>query len=229
MKTKGSKSLHFNNLDWDVFQMGEKVILLECSIETAIEHIHQSDQLIRDILGKQLDDIVPAYNSITIFTNLSLEDVCSNLQDQVAEDLDVLSDNEIIQIPICYELEQDLDRVSQEVGLSKNEIIDRHLKGIYRVVFIGFTPGFVYADGLDELITCPRLDNPRKMVAAGSVGIGGSQTGIYSLSSPGGWNIIGQTPIALFDKQNQPPMRLEVGISYQFFRVNKKEFSSWEG
>ena len=208
--------------------MGETALLLEGAGPISIEQIHESEQLIVEVLGTQLFDVVPAYQSITLFTNLSKEDVCNKLKNQVAKQVAAAANDDIVQIPICYEREKDLTRVSMVTGVSKNKIIERHLNGVYRVVLIGFTPGFVYADGLDESVACPRLENPRKIVEKGSVGIGGSQTGIYSLSSPGGWNIIGQTPVELFDKHNQPPMKLALGHKYQFFRISEEEFVSWE-
>ncbi len=135
----------------------------------------------------------------------------------------------VIEIPICYEYELDLDPLGEYVKLSREEIIAIHLADTYRSLFIGFTPGFIYADGLDHRLYCPRKSNPRTSVPRGSIGIGGQQTGIYSLESPGGWNIIGRTPVKLFDFALNPPMKIKVGTSFRFKRITKKEFIEWPG
>ncbi len=101
-------------------------------------------------------------------------------------------------IPVRYD-GPDLDRVAAHTGLSVAEIIARHTAPIYRVQALGFSPGFPYLSGLDEALPTPRLDSPRARVAAGSVGIGGPHTGIYSVTGPGGWNILGHTDVRLFD------------------------------
>ncbi|MEO1253764.1 MAG: 5-oxoprolinase subunit PxpB [Bacteroidota bacterium] len=228
MKVKGYKLLQYNGIDWQVFPLAEHVILLECSKDVPIEIIHQSTHRIIDLLSDQVEDIVPSYHSIAIFTQLSIRDLIEKLSDQFAGTNQQSNSKKVMKLPICYEFGLDLKRVSEKTQLSEEHIIERHLNRIYRAIFIGFTPGFVYADGLDTSLACERLSNPRKMVEAGSIGIGGNQTGIYSLGSPGGWNIIGRTPATLFDKTKQPPMKLDVGGQYQFFRITQEEFEQWE-
>ncbi len=227
MRVKESISLLFNDISWDVFPLAEHVILLECSPSTPIEQIHQSTHLILELLTKQMDDIVSAYHSITLFTELSLKTIVEKLMNRRGKRLAPSHESEVIQLPICYEQGQDFARVSEMTGLKKEEIIDRHLKDTYRAVFMGFTPGFIYADGLNKSLACPRLDSPRKVVLEGSIGIGGKQTGIYSLSSPGGWNIIGRTPVKIFDKKKQPPMKWDEGVCYTFYRITKEAFEEW--
>ena len=104
-------------------------------------------------------------------------------------------------LPVCYEEEfaLDKDRLQNHTGLPFSEIVSLHHQGNYLLYMIGFLPGFMYLGGLDERINCPRLENPREKVSAGSVGIAGQQSGIYPMDSPGGWNIIGRTPLTLFD------------------------------
>lgn len=204
------------------------MILLECNRETLIEHIHHSTHLIEQVLKDELQDIVPAYYSIAIFTSLEMPEMLDRL-DGFKGNNEVLSEaQEIIELPICYEAGLDLSRVAGKVGISEDEIIKKHLEGIYRSLFIGFTPGFIYADGLNESLACPRLENPRKQIPSGSVGIAGNQTGIYSLASPGGWNIIGRTPSKIFDPERNPPMMIGVGDQYRFYRITKEEFEGWE-
>ncbi len=227
MKVRGFSSLKFNTISWQVFLIAEKVILLECAVATPIEKIHESTRLIRDILKNQLEDIVPAYHSIAIFSQFPLDKLMELLKNRKTEISSVFDKKEIIKLPICYELGQDLDKISHLTDLKKEKIIAIHLEATYRVIFIGFTPGFIYSDGLDATLVCARLKNPRKYIPAGTVGIGGSQTGIYSLTGPGGWNSIGRTPIKLFDKEKQPPMKLTPGTNYCFYRITKEAFESW--
>ncbi|WP_425389837.1 5-oxoprolinase subunit PxpB [Ekhidna sp.] len=228
MSTKESKSLQFNEVSWKASYLGEQVILLECPKDTPIEIIHRSVRIIEAELQNGLKDIVPAYHSIAIFGECSIEDLQERLSGKSSKATHEKQFRKTIKLPICYELGLDLDRVSKHTGLSVEDIIDMHLKGTYRSVFIGFTPGFIYADGLNPQIACPRLENPRQKIPNGSVGIAGNQTGIYSLASPGGWNIIGRTPKKIFDVSNDPPMLIDVGMSYKFFRITKEEFEAWE-
>ncbi len=208
--------------------MGEKVILLKCDRSEDIEVIHQSSHAIVEILGDKLDDIVPAYNSIAVFTHLSIDELSAVLAKSKTKGFEPKFSNEILKLPICYELGLDIDRIGFKAKISNEKLIELHLAGVYRSLFIGFTPGFIYADGLDEKLACPRLENPRTNIPAGSVGIAGNQTGIYSLASPGGWNIIGRTPSKIFDAGRPKPMLIDVGTKYCFYRITKEEFVSWE-
>ncbi len=123
-----------------------------------------------------------------------------------------------VEIPVVYggEAGPDLDTVAARAGLTPAEVIQLHAAGDYLVHMIGFAPGFPYLGGLDERLHCPRRAVPRTAVPAGSVGIGGSQTGIYPLVSPGGWQLIGRTPLALFDPTRDPPALLAAGDRVRF-------------
>ncbi len=228
MSIKASKSLQFNGVSWGLSLLGEEVILLECSSSVPIEKIHKSTHELAIILEDQLLDIVPAYQSIAVFCSLSPEELHQLLAGKFAKTKQSSTQSEIIELPICYELGLDLNRIARHSGLSIDQVISIHLNSVYRSLFIGFTPGFIYADGLDERLNCPRLDSPRTKIPAGSIGIGGNQTGIYSLESPGGWNILGRTPLKVFDMNRKPPMLIDVGTSYQFKQITKQEFDSWE-
>lgn len=133
-------------------------------------------------------------------------------------------------IPVCYEgvYAPDLEEVARRLGLSVQAVIELHSAAIYRVYMIGFLPGFPYLGILDQ-----RLETPRKMrpvpVAAGGVGIAGRQTGIYPLHSPGGWSIIGRTPIRLFDAGEDPPVRLQTGDRVEFYPIPTDEFRRLSG
>lgn len=123
-----------------------------------------------------------------------------------------------VEIPVRYggEAGPDLATVAARAGLTPEEVVGLHAAGDYLVHMIGFAPGFPYLGGLDERLHCPRRAVPRTAVPAGSVGIGGSQTGVYPLESPGGWQLIGRTPLALFDPGRDPPTLLAAGDRVRF-------------
>jgi KipI family sensor histidine kinase inhibitor len=134
----------------------------------------------------------------------------------------------VIEIPVCYdpELGPDLGDVAQTTGLAEAEIIRRHVSGGYRVACVGFIAGFPFLSGLPPELATPRRASPRKEIPAGSVGIGGAQTGIYPRKSPGGWNLIGRTPLHLFDVQHEPPATLRAGDHVRFREISREEFDS---
>jgi len=215
-------------MHWNISTLGEGVILLKGPTDIPIASIHQTTLAIEHILGVELRDIVPAYDSIALFTDLEKDVLLQKLAIYSKEAGKAQTEKHSFEIPICYELGLDLAEVCSHTGLSEREVIDIHLQGNYTSLFIGFTPGFIYADGLDSRLSCPRKSDPRTHISPGSIGIGGDQTGIYSLESPGGWNIIGRTPITLFDPDKNPPMTIEVGVEFSFKRISKQEFEQWE-
>ncbi len=216
-------------MTWEVIPLGEQAIMLRTDASVDMDHLHQSTLLIQEIIPDEITDIVPSYHSIALFFDGAKEKVIKQkLQKSKKKRASKKGTSAVVDLPICYELGSDLDKVATHAGLEPQQIIDIHLKGMYRSLFIGFTPGFIYADGLDKKLACPRKSNPQEHLRAGSIGIGGSQTGIYSLDSPGGWNIIGRTPVVLFNKTKNPPMTMDVGTRFRFYAISKKEFESWE-
>ena len=133
-----------------------------------------------------------------------------------------------IEIPVCYDPEfaPDTDDVARHTQLSAKEIVDLHSTAKYSVACIGFVPGFTFLAGLPKNLATPRRDVPRKEIPAGSVGIGGAQTGIYPLRSPGGWNLIGRTPLRLFEPTKNPPTLLCPGDRVRFRAITREEFES---
>jgi inhibitor of KinA len=133
-----------------------------------------------------------------------------------------------IEVPICCDTEfaLDLEQVARRAKLSPTEVVDLYCAGTYCVGCIGFTPGFPFLLGLPQKLATPRRASPRKEVPAGSVAIGGKQTGIYPLRSPGGWNVIGRTPLQLFNPQNNPPALLNVGDRIRFRALTRDEFEA---
>lgn len=133
-------------------------------------------------------------------------------------------------IPVCYETAYapDLEDVARQRGLSAQQVIELHCTGVYRVYMIGFLPGFPYLGTIDQRLEVPRKSRPVP-VAAGGVGIAGMQTGIYPLNSPGGWSIIGRTPVKLFDPGTDPPVRLQTGDRVEFYPIPTEEFRRVSG
>ncbi|WP_323847342.1 5-oxoprolinase subunit PxpB [Microbulbifer magnicolonia] len=136
----------------------------------------------------------------------------------------------LIRLPVCYEAEfgPDMAAVSAHTGLSAEQIITSHCAPHYLVHMLGFTPGFLYLGGLPPELHCPRKDNPELRVAAGSVGIGGSQTGIYPQATPGGWQIIGRTPVNLFRPQGAQPFIAEPLDRIAFYPIDRQQFEGFE-
>jgi KipI family sensor histidine kinase inhibitor len=139
-----------------------------------------------------------------------------------------LPEPRLVEIPVCYggEFGPDLSEVASAAGLAPDDVVKEHASGDYLVYFLGFSPGFPYLGGMSERIAAPRRATPRKRVPPGSVAIGGSQTGIYPLSSPGGWQLIGRTPLELFDPARRPPSLLATGDRVRFVSTAPAEFES---
>lgn len=135
-------------------------------------------------------------------------------------------ESQLITIPVCYggELGPDLADVAALNKITTDEVINLHSSATYLVHMIGFVPGFAYLGGMPETIAAPRKATPRAAIPAGSVGIAGMQTGIYPLQTPGGWQLIGQTPVKLFDPTRPVPALLKAGDRVQFKRIGMDEF-----
>ena len=132
----------------------------------------------------------------------------------------------VFEIPVCYggEFGPDLPDIASHAGLTEREVVDIHTSRDYLVYMLGFLPGFCYLGGLDERIHTPRLETPRLKIPSGSVGIGGSQTGIYPLESPGGWRLLGKTPVRTWDPDRDVPILMQAGDSIRFVEITAAEF-----
>jgi inhibitor of KinA len=135
--------------------------------------------------------------------------------------------NRLVRIPVCYEpfFAPDIEALANQKSITLHQLITLHTSVTYKVFMIGFLPGFPYMGEVDSSLEASRHLQPRKAVAAGSVGIAGKQTGIYPLTSPGGWQIIGRTPLRLFDVNRENAVLLQPGDSVQFYSITANEFA----
>jgi len=182
-------------------------------------------------------DCVPAYASLAIFidpdafpeTTDPLLAAETWLRAAIGSASAVVGDSRqrLVEIPVRYggDAGPDLADAARELGMTQEELIARHTAPVYRVAMIGFAPGFPYLLGLDPTLNLPRLATPRPAVPAGSVGIGGGQTGIYPGVSPGGWRLLGRTPLSLFDPEKSPPAALRPGDRVRFVVASESEGS----
>ncbi|GAB5409599.1 MAG: 5-oxoprolinase subunit PxpB [Balneolaceae bacterium] len=188
--------------------------------------IHQLTYLIEEKNIEGILDVVPAYESIAIIFDEAIKNHLDLIN--VLNELPHLKSNntesKLHRIPVCYELGIDWEEVMTHTGKSKELIIETHSAKVYKVAMMGFLPGFVFLEGLEPSISCPRKSTPRTSIPAGSIGIGGDQTGIYSLESPGGWNIIGRTPTSFFEVGEKPPTKLRAGDQIIFTAISKSQF-----
>jgi inhibitor of KinA len=188
-----------------------------------------------------LVELAPAYTTVALFydpvraidAGAPVENVFEWIEQRIRRALSEIEkiqpnriEGSLVEIPVCYETEfaLDLEHVARHTGVHWKEVVDLHCAAEYRVHCVGFTPGFPFFGGLSRKLATPRRDVPRKEIAAGSVAIGGTQTGIYPIKSPGGWNVIGRTPLQLFDPQKDPPALLRAGDRVRFRSITREEF-----
>ena len=197
------------------------------ALQTAVEHSNFVDAVI---------ETIPSYRSLLVEYDVGalnyaeIRDLVSVLVERTAAMETTISEpeqaTELHQIPVAYggELGPDLETVAEHAKLDIDEVIAIHSGTDYHVFMLGFAPGFPYLGGMDERIACPRLSTPRTRVPAGSVGIAESQTGVYPNESPGGWQLIGRTPIALFDVDADPPSAMLPGTQVNFVPISHDEY-----
>ncbi|WP_312053718.1 5-oxoprolinase subunit PxpB [Pantoea brenneri] len=209
------------------YLLGERAVVLELEPPISLasqQRIWGLNQRLQAVDSVQ--EVIPGMNNITLILRdpqQSALDAIERLQRWWEESEVQIPESRQVAIPVIYggESGPDLAVVAEHAGLSIRQVVELHSSTEYVVYFIGFQPGFPYLGGLDPRLHIPRRAEPRVTVPAGSVGIGGSQTGVYPLASPGGWQLIGQTPVALFDPLQQPPTLLRPGDTVRF--VPQKE------
>lgn len=235
-------------IPFGIYTLSEQSVTLEFGHEISNE-VHQQvnafDILIHAKPFTGFKTTVPAYSTLSIFYDMlevahadipgddcfqKVSNYLHHLQSEQQPQPNT-SNNSITQItiPTCYggEYGEDIAEVASLNNLSIDEVIYLHSSAVYKVFMIGFVPGFAYFGGMDQRLATPRKPSPRKAIPAGSVGIAGEQTGIYPLETPGGWQLIGRTPIKLFDAGNPQPSLLKAGDQVKFQPIDHNQFNQY--
>lgn len=218
------------------FLMGDRGLLLEFGDEISAEVNEKVRKMALALQAEPLEgirDVVPTYRSLLVLYNpwiIPLEDLKRRLK-QLETGLKEISfpDPKLTKVPVLYggTFGPDLGKVAEYLQLTAEEVIRLHCSKSYFIYMIGFMPGFPYMGELPDALITPRLKTPRLSVPAGSVAIAQKQTGIYPVESPGGWQILGRTPVKLFDHEKEPPALLRMGDLVQFYPITESEFSAW--
>ncbi len=181
----------------------------------------------------EIEDVISLKNSVGIIFNphkITSSEFIKNIKKLISNKN--LTNNKSLKtwkIPICYDkgFAIDLDKISSKCKLDVDQVKKTHKESTYQVDMVGFLPGFLYLGNLNKSLHLPRKKNPRTHIPEGSIGIAGNQTGIYNIESPGGWNIIGRTPLRLFDKLKEPPIKIKQGDKIIFEEITKEEFNAY--
>jgi inhibitor of KinA len=216
--------------------MGDRGLLLEFGDEISAEVNERVRKMALALQAETMEgiiEVVPTYRSLLVIYNpliIPLEDLKRRLK-QFEEGLKEIffPDPESTKIPVLYggNFGPDLEKVAEYLHIPPEEVIRLHCSKPYFIYMIGFMPGFPYMGELPDALITPRLKTPRLSVPAGSVAIAQKQTGIYSMESPGGWQILGRTPVKLFNPEKDPPALLRMGDHVQFYPIGEKEFHEW--
>jgi inhibitor of KinA len=182
-------------------------------------------------LDATVRDVVIGYTSVTVYFDplrldatwlaSEIESAISEVDERLRQDAEQAAEGAVVEVPVCYggDFGPDLADVARFAGCSEEEVVERHTGREYRVYLVGFVPGFAYMAEVDPSIAAPRRATPRTAVPAGSVAIAGGQTGIYPMVTPGGWNIIGRTPLSPYDTGRRQPFLFRAGDRVRFIRV----------
>ncbi len=209
------------------FESGEERDVSEISVQRH-EEVMALYRYVRGLSDSRIRNVHPAYSSVLVdFDPLLLthDELAATIRNaSVGAAVDVVTN--VIELPVCYDAEfaPDLSFVAESTKLSEEKVISMHMSAEYFVCFLGFAPGFAYLGGLPAELHVPRRNSPRQFVVAGSVGLAGSQTGVYPFDSPGGWQIIGRTPLRMFDSHSSRPSRLSPGDVVRFRQCSREEF-----
>jgi inhibitor of KinA len=223
-------------LGYRMLSAGEQGLVVELgdSIDREVNaRVHWLARAVASRHPREVIEIVPTYRSLLLVHDplrvprARLEALVRALLANIPEDM-AESPARLVRVPACYgrEFGPDLESVARHHGLTPEEAIAIHSGATYRVYMIGFTPGFPYLGGLPARLATPRLEVPRQLVKAGSVGIAGEQSGIYPIASPGGWRLIARTPLRLFDPSAKTPFLFTAGDCVQFEPVDPRRFEA---
>ena len=208
----------------------DQALLVSFGDEISIEVHRQVRKLLRSLEQDRLPGVCnlhPAYCSLLLRFDpcrVDHDDLEKSVRERTAQlDSLELPPTRTVEIPVSYggETGPDLESVAATHGISADEVVRLHSEAVYTVYFLGFVPGFAYLGGLPEVLATPRRASPRTKVEAGSVGIGGNQTGVYPFATPGGWQIIGKTPLKMFQAEHQSMSLLEIGDIVRFRPIGR--------
>jgi inhibitor of KinA len=212
---------------------GDSALIIKTGNEISEDQNFRVRKLLHRIEKEKIEgvvDFIPAYNELMICYDpltVSLHQLLDTLHSLEKSQDDIrLAESEIIRVPVLYggETGPDLNEVAERNRLTSARVIEIHSSADYLVYMLGFTPGFCYLGGMDERIATPRKAKPRLKITAGSVGIADKQTGIYPLDSPGGWQLIGKTPLRLFDPGRDPVFLFSPGDHIRFYAIGEEEY-----
>ena len=221
--------------DLQCFPAGDRAVLVQLgnAIDEAVnDRVRALYRAALAAADPAIIEAVPAYTTVLVHYRpevrsfAEMKAFLTDLATKTVAGGSAESERRILVVPVCYGLHfgPDLWEMEEKLGLSRQEIIDIHSSRDYRIYMMGFLPGFVYLGGMDERIAYPRLKKPRLRIDAGAVGIAGGQTGIYPSVSPGGWRIIGNTPIRLFDPAKDPAVPVSAGDAIRFRPISVDEW-----
>lgn len=220
-------------MDIKVMPAGDSALVVEFGneINEAInEKVHALAKKLRQENIPGITEMIPTFRSLLVsydmlqISYLKLSVMLSVLSREL--EMNRMAHRRIVKIPCCYGARFGVDLTDMErlTGLSREEIIELHSSVDYKIYMLGFLPGFVYLGGLDKRLEVPRLDTPRVRIGKGAVGIGGNQTGIYPMDSPGGWRLIGGTPVDLYDPEREDPVLLRAGEYIRFVPISIMDY-----
>ncbi|GAB6931198.1 5-oxoprolinase subunit PxpB [Paenibacillus sp. JCM 10914] len=229
---------------YSFYPLGDSAVLVQLAEKVSLSVHRQIIRLVRQLAQYPFPgfiECIPSYTTVAVYYDLEQVGpaegfdtryayICSLLEPLLEQDDSekMMPGNsaEIIDVPVCYgqEFGPDLGYVADWNKLSVEDVIRIHTEQDYLIYAIGFAPGFPYMGGMSELIATPRKETPRLQVASGSVGIAGTQTGIYPIETPGGWQIIGRTPLSLFRTDHRPPTLLQGGQYIRFRSIGRAEY-----
>lgn len=225
-------------MDYPILSCGDCAVTVQVGNEISEETNRKVVELLQALQEACLPgvrELVPSYSAVCVHYDpavLSYDTLVDQLKMLEIKALQSnMASQEIVEIPVCYggEYGPDLDFVAEHNGLSAQEVIAIHSGSTYLVYMLGFLPGFAYMGGMDERIATPRLTSPRAKIPAGSVGIAGGQTGIYPLASPGGWQLIGRTPLRMFAMEGETgKFALSAGDRVRFVPITEEQYREME-
>jgi inhibitor of KinA len=235
------------SVPYSIFSLGDQALSLEIKGDVIDLSVHETLLSMKEWIGENsftgLRDIVLGYRSVSITFDLLQvkrsgvnESVSQFVSKKLLDAYAFASQHKVqlktrhVKIPVCYDraFGFDVDNVCERSNLSPQQLVDLHSNVSYKVYLVGFLPGFPYLGFVDPRLEIPRHSSPRTIVPAGSVGIAGRQTGIYPFDSPGGWQIIGRTPVKMFDPKKKSPVVVEAGDTVSFHPISIDEFKNFQ-